>query len=256
MDFETIKQSGIELAKVVLEIERASRIGTTEIDAPMKFMVFGKDGNVHCLMDHYFGKHPKLDQKEIALIAAKTLVLCLEAPAVLHITEAWISSKCSNCGGDQSDYKRCAKCGAKTVPPSQNRFREEALIATLCFPDQEAIMWRYVIVRDRTGAISDFVESGMIEDRAESSPESSPKPLTITGRFTTYWKWEAFEIPHIISNAPNIALSLDVKLPDKILELARIIDANKPAGYPLLDFSILTSDDLLNRLEIDEASEN
>ena len=88
----------IHFAEFVMAKEKKDRIGSSAaVVYPMKFFFFHDRKETTGLIGAP-SHHPSLDEKDILALVMRMFAQALEASTVLHVTEAWIATRCAFCG--------------------------------------------------------------------------------------------------------------------------------------------------------------
>ena len=219
----------IHFADFVMAKEKKDRIGSSaDTVYPMKFFLFHGQKDILGLVGAPF-HHPTLDDKDVISLLVRMSVLALDAKAVLHVMEAWMADRCAGCGASVTETRdgHCGVCGAETVPPSQNPYGQETLIATLSIKGHEkAFWWTSRFNRDAQHRIVSF------SDQAEC------KPMEATGRFMQVWALESWMGPHYAVNMPAVLKALGKPVDPKHVEIAHLTEKMAPPTYPFLRLNI------------------
>lgn len=219
----------IHFAEFVMAKEKQDRIGSSaDTVYPMKFFLFHGQEDILALMGGP-ANHPTLNDKDVSALLVRMCVLALEAKAVLHVMEGWMADRCAGCGASVTETRegKCQVCGTDTVPPSQNPYGQEMLIATLSVKDHEkAFWWTSRFNRDAQHKIVSF------SDQAEC------KPMEATGRFMQVWALEEWMGPHFAVNMPAVLKALGSPVDPKHIEIARLAEKLAPPDYPFLRLDI------------------
>ncbi len=208
----------------VIAEEKSHRINSSSgVVYPMKAFFFHGHEDVTALIGSPFrGSH--LDEKEQMSLAMRLFGHALDAHACLHVTEGWLANRCAKCGAGAAESKdgRCGRCGCEIVPPSENPHREESLIATLGFKNQEKVMfWTSRFERDGKNKIVGFTDQ-----HQRSSMEGS-------GRFTQVWALESWMAPHFAINLCVVLRALGKEVDERSATIASV-EKMAPADYPFV----------------------
>ncbi|MDM7999705.1 MAG: hypothetical protein QUS33_06830 [Dehalococcoidia bacterium] len=219
----------IHFAEFVMAKEKKDRIGSAaDTVYPMKFFFFHGQKEILGLMGGP-ANHPTLDDKDVNALLVRMCALALDAKAVLHVMECWMSDRCAGCGASVTETRdgRCQACGTETVPPSQNPYRQEMLIATLSVKDSEkSFWWTSRFNRDAKNKIVSF------------SDQTECKPMEAEGRFMQAWALEDWMGPHFAVNMPAVLKALGKPVDPKVVEIAHKVEKMAPSDYPFLRLNI------------------
>ena len=129
----------IHFAEFAVAKEKQDRIGYFAATVyPMKFFLFHGQKEILGLLRSPF-HYPSLDDKDLMALISRMFALALDAKAVLYVSEAWIATKCADCGTSISEMRdgKCSIRGSEMGPPSENPHREEIMLCTLSIKDHD-----------------------------------------------------------------------------------------------------------------------
>lgn len=233
----------IRFAEFVMAKEKKDRIGScADTVYPMKFFLFHGQNEILGLMGGP-ANHPTLDDKDVNALLVRMCALALDAKAVLHVMEGWMADQCAGCGASVTETRdgHCQVCGTETVPPSQNPYGQEMLIATLSIKDHEkAFWWTSRFNRDGKNEIVSF------SDQAEC------KPMEATGRFMQVWALEEWMGPHFAVNMPAVLKALGKPVDPRYVEIARQTEEMAPPDYPFVRLNLEDLAVALKRMKVEQ----
>jgi len=234
----------IHFAEFVMAKEKKDRIGSSAATVyPMKFFLFHGQKEITGLLGSPF-HHPALDDKDVMALVIRMFALALDARAVLHATEAWISTRCAVCGTSVTEMRdqKCGICGSAMVPPSENPHREEVMLCTLSIKDHDkAFFWTSRFERDADEKIMGFAD------------QLQCQPMEAGGRFMEVWKLEKWMGPHFAVNLPVVQKALGKEIEERYLKIARTAEEMAPPNYP---FFRLKAEDVMAALKRTRLEEN
>ena len=219
----------IHFAEFVMAKEKKDRVGSSaDTVYPMKFFLFHGQKDILGLMGGP-ANHSTLDDKDVNALLIRMRALALDAKAVLHFMEGWMADRCAGCGASVTETRegKCQICGTETVPPSQNPYAQEMLIATLSIKDHEkAFWWTSRFNRDARNKIVSF------------SDQTQCTPMETEGRFAQAWTLEDWMVSHFAVNMPAVLKALGKPVDPKVVEVARKVEEMAPSDYPFVRLNL------------------
>jgi hypothetical protein len=223
--------------------EKKDRIGSSAATVyPMKFFFFHDQKETTGLMGSPF-HHPSLDDKDVMALVVRLFAHVLDARAVLHATEGWIADRCGSCGSGIAETRdgRCGICNNETVPPSENKYRQEMLICTLSIKHSEkAFFWTSRFERDADERITGFTD------------QLQCQPMGGSGRFMQVWKLESWMAPHIAVNYATALKALGRDVDEKWIKVARMAEEMAPPNYPFVRLDVKDVMSVLKKMRLED----
>ncbi len=251
-----IEDKASEMSGTMIKSRQQAMLGKSDDQVlPMEFFVFRPDGKIAVLSDAFMQTvdHPTLDHKDQLALMVKIMVHVMKARCVLQVTEAYIATRCHNCGSDSPKDAETCTCGASMmdVPPSENPYRTEVLMSLLSIfggKDENSptgiidlgSFKLFEVLRGDKQVITGFNDMQMDADGK------------VAGRFCEHWLLEKSQMPHFLVNLPNFCRMVGEKVEEKEEEIAALVESTCPSSYQLLKWIVAEGETAIKLMEYQE----